>query len=1748
MYSTPLPSKQLARLGGLRHSTVKMEGKNEADPPGESAPVPFRVLREEFQARDVEALKQALERALAAGISKEDSRYQALLKLSQGLARAPKGKLGSETECQTGSRQQQRAPLKASLSSQQVRRLAVQKAALALLSRDAVLPRAVERALLAEAPSSSARVTEGSSGLGVKAAAIAKSPLLQAVQEAQPASLPASGLRQAKEERLKQRLQWRKETLEHLPLAESDVVRAKSGLEVQALKLVELQRKVRAEVALEQKLLTSCQPDQLLDWSMMRLKREDVLRSILRADPERVKYGCAALSSMVGVTAAALEADERARRKREADREARNEENKRKNALLVRRRFLQELLASYHEWTALQAAEAKRLKQRNDGVLNWHSKEAKRANRAERLRVQALKNDDQEAYLALVAESKNERLKTLLGATDELLERLGQMVQLQKEADDFDPVEERIRKKNPERHREQGQEGVASPRAKDASAAPAAAPEAQPPEPKRDLMAGQKKYNQSVHAIEEKVLVQPRLLVGGQLRSYQLEGLQWMLSLFNNNLNGILADEMGLGKTIQTISLIAYLFENKGVQGPHLIVAPKAVLPNWAHEFKTWAPTLSAVLYDGTLDTRRAIQQDPLVAGHQFNVLLTHYDLVMRDKAFLRKIRWHYFIVDEGHRLKNHESVLATTIVNHYHIKRRILLTGTPIQNNLQELWSLLNFVLPTIFNNVQNFEDWFNAPFAEKGDLALNEEEEILVIRRLQQVIRPFLLRRKKAEVEKHLPSKVQVVLKSDLSAWQRSYYKQILESSSVAVEGGQATGKSRSLMNTAMQLRKCCNHPYLFLDTMEALPDDPSQRVRASGKFELLDRILPKMKQTGHRILLFSQMTKLMDILEDYLEWRGYAYLRLDGNTKTDERRELLELYNAPDSPYFIFLLSTRAGGLGLNLQTADTVIMFDSDWNPAMDQQAEDRAHRIGQKKEVRVFVLVSVGSIEEEILERARSKMGIDAKVIQAGMFNQSSTAAERRELLEEIMRRGTQRLGTDVPSEREINRLLARTEDEFQMFEQIDAQWRRETKFSSRLLEEHEVPDWAHIREEESADVTTSAAENSAAGGKRKRSRVSYADPLSDEQWLQIVDEGGDVTKVAQERREAKERRKAKREERERQLEEEARIKAEKEAALEKKAQKKAAKRSKGSDGTAEPKKQKGSKRKHDTVAGEVDNDASEKERHHSKKRRRDEQGDAEATGEETGTETSALAAESAPAAGTSEAAPRKRDRRGKKRRKKGRRPPAKTSADNGGGGKADEAAASGPQTEIELEGEGLEVVERANSEGLLEDGGDLEELERGEGPSADGHGGTAEERGEGESRDEPGARDGVLHEGGDAEKGAPGQSTGQEGPEISGSGAEKNVVDERGEGFGGEKDARKGPVESHLEGPSGAEAAGTAEAEEEAGKEKEQMDDGVDVEKREGGEKKSRFGTRKRKGRVVERGRAGPVEASVGKGSQADTEETVKERENEKAEVGERAADSNGEALGGLQLGGGRAAVEEWKKVEKGSTGGLVLRLKLGVRSGGSSQRGDSKSELSNGRKRDGSEVNGELEGGTGHGRKGGGEELTDSNGVEKRVGKERSKRHRTNGLMRGGGGEGLGAGTRVAGVAEGAKVGLASTKESEESIEVRTDREEARTGDMPKNGGKDEGIDPGDGIEYLGKGLEERMPEKEADNSEGAGTNVGKDDAGVAEPVGHVGERGLPSMGRHPGLRGYGETQSHDEEGQKPAPKSRRARSRMRP
>ncbi|NWR81205.1 SMCA4 protein, partial [Centropus unirufus] len=534
------------------------------------------------------------------------------------------------------------------------------------------------------------------------------------------------------------------------------------------------------------------------------------------------------------------------------------------------------------------------------------------------------------------------------------------------------------------------------------------------------LARGLQSYYAVAHAVTERVDKQSTLMVNGVLKQYQIKGLEWLVSLYNNNLNGILADEMGLGKTIQTIALITYLMEHKRINGPFLIIVPLSTLSNWAYEFDKWAPSVVKVSYKassslaGSPAARRAFV--PQLRSGKFNVLLTTYEYIIKDKHILAKIRWKYMIVDEGHRMKNHHCKLTQVLNTHYVAPRRLLLTGTPLQNKLPELWALLNFLLPTIFKSCSTFEQWFNAPFAMTGEkVDLNEEETILIIRRLHKVLRPFLLRRLKKEVEAQLPEKVEYVIKCDMSALQRVLYRHMQAKGVLLTDGSEkdkkGKGGTKTLMNTIMQLRKICNHPYMFQHIEESFSEHLGftggivqglDLYRASGKFELLDRILPKLRATNHKVLLFCQMTSLMTIMEDYFAYRGFKYLRLDGTTKAEDRGMLLKTFNEPGSEYFIFLLSTRAGGLGLNLQSADTVIIFDSDWNPHQDLQAQDRAHRIGQQNEVRVLRLCTVNSVEEKILAAAKYKLNVDQKVIQAGMFDQKSSSHERRAFLQAIL--------------------------------------------------------------------------------------------------------------------------------------------------------------------------------------------------------------------------------------------------------------------------------------------------------------------------------------------------------------------------------------------------------------------------------------------------------------------------------------------------------------------------------------------------------------------------------------------------------------------------------------------------------------------------------------------------------------------------------------------------------------------------
>jgi ATP-dependent helicase STH1/SNF2 len=740
---------------------------------------------------------------------------------------------------------------------------------------------------------------------------------------------------------------------------------------------------------------------------------------------------------------------------------------------------------------------------------NMEKEEQKRVERLAKQRLQLLKANNEEDYLKLVDEAKDTRITHLLRQTNKFLSQLTSSVMEQQRANS----------------------GSITARA--AAGDDQGEDEADESEDEIDEASASKiDYYAVAHRVKEEVTAQASILVGGTLKEYQIKGLQWMLSLYNNNLNGILADEMGLGKTIQTISLITYLVEKKQQAGPYLVIVPLSTLTNWNLEFDKWAPSLTKIVYKGPPNARK-VQQEKLRQG--FNVLLTTFEYIIKDRPLLSRIKWFHMIIDEGHRMKNNNSKLSATIQQYYSTRFRLILTGTPLQNNLTELWAILNFVLPTIFKSSKTFEEWFNTPFANTGDsnqMQLTEEEKILVIRRLHKVLRPFLLRRLKKDVEKDLPDKTEKVIKCKFSSLQSRLYKQMVTHNKLVVSDGKG-GKTnaRGLSNMIMQLRKLCNHPFVFDEVenqMNPMSISNDLLWRTCGKFELLDRILPKYKASGHRILMFFQMTAIMDIMEDYLRYRDYKFLRLDGMTKSDERADMLRDFNHPESEYFMFLLSTRAGGLGLNLQTADTVIIYDSDWNPHQDLQAQDRAHRIGQKNEVRILRLISSNSVEEKILERARYKLDMDGKVIQAGRFDNKSSETDRDAMLRTLLETAdmTESGDQDEMDDDELNMILARSDDEVAQFQRMDEERDKDPVYGTRpgcrakprLMGEDELPD---IYLDEGNPEAVLETEESLGRGARERTKVKYDDGLTEEQWLNAVDDDEDSPEAAAARKQAR---------------------------------------------------------------------------------------------------------------------------------------------------------------------------------------------------------------------------------------------------------------------------------------------------------------------------------------------------------------------------------------------------------------------------------------------------------------------------------------------------------------------------------------------------------------------------------------------------------------------------------------------------
>ncbi|EUC66765.1 chromatin remodeling factor mit1, putative [Rhizoctonia solani AG-3 Rhs1AP] len=470
-----------------------------------------------------------------------------------------------------------------------------------------------------------------------------------------------------------------------------------------------------------------------------------------------------------------------------------------------------------------------------------------------------------------------------------------------------------------------------------------------------------------------------------KLMPFQVQGLQWLYGNWNNLQPSILADDMGLGKTVQLACLVGRLVTENVY--PHLIVVPNSTIVNWIREFERWAPHVRVVRFNGEAKARQVIKKYELwnSDGRQmYHALVTTYETLAGAEfhtVFKKPGRWETVVVDEGQRLKNDSSLLFRKL-NELYTVHRILMTGTPLNNNIRELFNLMNFLDP---------QNWKNLDELEKEYDQENLTEELIA--RLHERLRPYFLRRQKAEVL-DLPVKHEVIVPVSLAPIQKDIMRAILESNiqSLGLLADKAqqnrkgsAPKKTALHNALMEMRKCIQHPYLNQPDMErrglSQEETLKQLVDASAKFRLLKIMLPQLKKRGHRVLLFSQFKIVLDIIEDFLNMEGYKLLRLDGDTKSSLRQKEIDEFNKPGSDYFIYILTTRAGGVGVNLWSADTVIVFDPDFNPHQDLQAIARAHRYGQKNRVMVFKLMGKNTPEEKIFMMGKKKLVLDHLIVQ-----------------------------------------------------------------------------------------------------------------------------------------------------------------------------------------------------------------------------------------------------------------------------------------------------------------------------------------------------------------------------------------------------------------------------------------------------------------------------------------------------------------------------------------------------------------------------------------------------------------------------------------------------------------------------------------------------------------------------------------------------------------------------------------------
>ncbi|EJS43869.1 YFR038W [Saccharomyces arboricola H-6] len=553
-------------------------------------------------------------------------------------------------------------------------------------------------------------------------------------------------------------------------------------------------------------------------------------------------------------------------------------------------------------------------------------------------------------------------------------------------------------------------------------------------------------------ASEDMAIQQPHLLKNCTLKPYQLDGLNWLITLYENGLNGILADEMGLGKTVQSIALLAFIYE-MDTKGPFLVTAPLSTLDNWINEFAKFAPDLPVLKYYGSNGYKeRSTKLKSFFKKHDgTGIIVTSYEIILRDTDLIMAQNWKFLIVDEGHRLKNINCKLIKELKK-INTSNRLLLTGTPLQNNLAELWSLLNFIMPNIFADFEIFNKWFDfdslnlesGSNSEALNKLINDELQKNLISNLHTILKPFLLRRlKKVVLANILPPKREYIINCPMTLAQKKFYKAglngklkktmfkelikdfftlnseyighvsnksirdfinyklssndnsntdhknlstVLQMDKLYKEHLLVEISNKKLQNMMMQLRQIIDSTYLFYFPY-LNPEDLTldNLLKTSGKLQILQRLIPPLISKGHKVLIYSQFVNMLDLIEDWCDLNSLETFRIDGSVNNETRKAQLEKFNSSKDKHNIFLLSTRAAGLGINLVGADTVVLFDSDWNPQVDLQAMDRCHRIGQETPVIVYRLCCDNTIEHVILTRAANKRNLERMVIQMGKF-------------------------------------------------------------------------------------------------------------------------------------------------------------------------------------------------------------------------------------------------------------------------------------------------------------------------------------------------------------------------------------------------------------------------------------------------------------------------------------------------------------------------------------------------------------------------------------------------------------------------------------------------------------------------------------------------------------------------------------------------------------------------------------------